>query len=62
MNKTTEELLLKMSENNKKLDLWKLESDENGNLLLDPANSSHREWLENDEDYDIILDEKKNSI
>lgn len=52
--KTTEELLQRMSENNKKAEIAKLESDENGVLLLDPSNPYHREWLEKDDDYEII--------
>lgn len=62
MKRTMEKLLVTMSQNNKKLNLWKLESDEHGNLLLDPTNSSHREWLENDDDYEVILDKKKNPV
>lgn len=35
----------------------KLESDEEGNLLLDSNNPEDVEWLENDSVYDIIQNE-----
>lgn len=50
--KSTEELLQQIHENNKKLGLYKLESDENGNYLLDPSNPHHVAWLENDDEYE----------
>lgn len=49
-----EELLKLMHENNQKMNLYKLEADENGNYLLDPQNPHHREWYENDEEYEVI--------
>lgn len=52
--KSNEELLRGISEKNKILGIQKLENDENGNLLLDPQNPHHREWYENDEDYEVI--------
>lgn len=52
--KTTEELLQLMHENNRKINLYKLENDEDGNFLLDPSNAHHRKWLENDDDYEVI--------
>lgn len=59
--KSTEELLQLMHENNQKMNLYKLESDENGNYLLDPSNPHHREWMENDDEYEVISEEKKPS-
>lgn len=56
--RSIEELLQLMHENNQKVGLYKLESDENGNYLLDPSNPHHREWLENDEDYEVIEQEE----
>lgn len=35
----------------------KLESDEHGNLLIDPTNENDVEWHENDAAYDIIQNE-----
>lgn len=52
--RTREELLQLMHENNKKLNLYKLEPDENGNYLLDPNNPHHRAWYENDDEYEVI--------
>lgn len=52
--RTLEESLQLMHEKNQKMNLYKLENDENGNYLLDPSNAHHREWLENDEDYEVI--------
>ena len=52
--KSVDELLKSISEKNKILGIQKLESDENGNLLLDPQNPHHRAWYENDEDYEVI--------
>lgn len=54
--KTTEELLQLMHENNRKINLYKLENDEDGNFLLDPSNVHHRKWMENDDDYEMILE------
>lgn len=62
MKKTTEELLKQMHEHNQKMNLWKLESDENENYLLDPQNPHHVAWMENDDEYEIISDEKKTSL
>lgn len=50
--RTIEELLERMSENNKKVSIAKLESDEQGRFLLDPANPHHVEWFENDKAYE----------
>ena len=52
--RSTEELLKVMAENNQKLNLYKLEADEHGRYVLDPNNSHHRAWMENDDDYEII--------
>lgn len=49
--RSTEELLKRICEQNKILGIEKLESDENGNLLLDPQNPHHRNWYENDEEF-----------
>lgn len=49
--KSSEELLKKISAYNKISPPQKLESDENGNLLLDPENPHHRNWFENDEEF-----------
>lgn len=59
--RTLEESLQLMHENNQKMNLYKLESDENGNYLLDPSNPRHREWMENDDEYEVVLEEKKPS-
>lgn len=50
--RSTEELLKTMSENNKRLKIQKLESDDQGRLLLDPTNPHHVAWYENDEEYE----------
>lgn len=52
--RSTEELLQRMSENNQKVKLYKLEIDEHGNYLLDPTNPHHRAWYENDDEYEVI--------
>lgn len=52
--RSTEELLKVLAENNKKMNLYKLVADEHGRYLLDPTNSHHRTWMENDDDYEII--------
>ncbi|MBU9675199.1 hypothetical protein KTG14_17625 [Planococcus sp. CP5-4_YE] len=51
---SVEEMMHLIHEKNQKLNLYELEIDENGNYLLDPANSYHVEWYENDEDYEVI--------
>ena len=50
--RTIEELLQRMSENNKKVNIRKLESDDQGRLLLDWNNPRDREWYFNDEAYE----------
>lgn len=52
--RTTEELLKIMTENNQKLNLYKLEADEHGRYLLDSNNSHHRAWIENEDEYEVI--------
>ncbi|MEK6189980.1 MAG: hypothetical protein N2A99_03200 [Carnobacterium alterfunditum] len=52
--RTTEELLQRMSENNKRVKIWKLESDDQRRLLLDWTNPHHREWVENNDAYEQI--------
>lgn len=52
--RTTAELLQRMSEHNKKVKIRKLESDDQGRLLLDPTNPHDREWYFNDEAYEEI--------
>lgn len=42
--RTTAELLQRMSEHNKKVKIRKLENDDQGRLLLDPNNPQDREW------------------
>lgn len=49
-----EELLKVMAENNQKVNLYNLEADEHGRYLLDPNNSHHRAWIENDDEYELI--------
>lgn len=49
--KSVEELLKGIGEKNKILGIEKLETDENGILLLDPQNPHHRNWYENDEEF-----------
>lgn len=56
--KSNEELLKSISKKNKILGIQKLESDKNGNLLLDLQNPHHRAWFENDEDYEGIEQQK----
>lgn len=48
-----EKSLQLMQENNQKVNLYKLEADENGNYLLDQQNQHHRNWYENDEEFDM---------
>ena len=50
--RTTAELLQRMSEHNKKVKIRKLENDEQGRLLLDPNNPHDLEWYFNDEAYE----------
>lgn len=52
--RTIEESLKIMAENNNKLNLYKLEADEQGRYLLDPNNPDHRAWIENDDEYEVI--------
>lgn len=52
--RTIEESLKIMVENNNKLNLYKLESDEQGRYLLDSNNPHHRAWIENDDEYEVI--------
>lgn len=52
--RTTEELLQRMSENNKRVKIRKLESDDQGRLLLDWNNPHDREWIENNDAYEQI--------
>lgn len=52
--RSTEELLKRMSEYNKIRPPEKLESDEQGRLLLNPDNPHHVAWYENDDEYEII--------
>lgn len=52
--RSTEELLKRMSEYNRISPPEKLESDEQGRLLLNPDNPHHRAWMENDDEYEII--------
>lgn len=52
--RSTEELLQRMSENNQKVKLYKLEADEHGNYLLDPTNPHHQAWYKNDDEYEVI--------
>lgn len=52
--RTIEESLKIMAENNNKLNLYKLESDEHGRYLLDSNNPHHRAWIENDDEYEVI--------
>lgn len=68
-NKTIDELLKELGEANKRTGFQarKLESDENGNLLLDPNNPQDVEWFENNSAYDIIqngllIDQQGNMI
>lgn len=56
--KSLEEKLQLMHENNQKVGLYKLESDEQGRYLLDPNNKHHREWLENPEAYEVTDEQK----
>lgn len=56
--KGNEELLKGIGEKNKILGIEKLKNDENGILLLDPSNSNHVSWFENDDEYEMIEEEK----
>lgn len=56
--RTTEELLKRMSENNKKAKIQKLESDDQGRFLLDPNNKQHRAWYDNDNEYENTEEDK----
>jgi hypothetical protein len=53
-NRNIEELLKVMTENNQKVNLYKLEADEHGRYLLDPNNPHHRAWVENDDEYEVV--------
>lgn len=57
--RTIEELLQRMSENNKKVPIAKLACDEQGRLLLDPTNPHHVEWWEEDQAAELIPDNYK---
>lgn len=52
--RTTEELLKRVSESNKRVNIRKLDSDDQGRLLLDWSNPHDREWFFNDDAYEII--------
>lgn len=58
--RTTEELLQRISESNKRGKIRKLDSDDQGRLLLDWNNPHDREWYFNDDAYEII-DENRQS-
>ncbi|PKH10655.1 hypothetical protein [Planomicrobium sp. MB-3u-38] len=49
-----QELLRRISEANRHLQFYKLESDDQGRLLLDRTNPHHREWVEHDDAYERI--------
>lgn len=51
---TQQELLRRISAANQRLQFYKLESDDEGRLLLDRTNPHHREWLENEDAYEQI--------
>ena len=55
-----EELAAEVSETYKKLNYnpKKIKVDENGNVLLDWNDKNDREWYENDEEYDGIINIK----
>ena len=59
--KTTAELLQRMSEHNKKMKIRKLENDEQGRLLLDPNNPHDREWYFNDDAYEQGIESRQDS-
>lgn len=54
-----EEKIQRISEYNQKLSIKKMEVDEHGRLSLDPTNSHHVEWYEDDEAAKLIPDEYK---
>lgn len=49
--RSVEEMLQLVHEKNQKMHLYELKFDRDGNYLLDPSNSHHRQWMDNDEDY-----------
>lgn len=57
MNPEIQKKLYEIAELDRKLKkpIRKLESDGNGNFLLDPNNPDDVEWYENDEDYDFVF-------
>lgn len=57
----TEELFQRMSENNKKMNIRKLESDDQGRLLLDWNNALDREWYFNDEAYEQGIENREDN-
>lgn len=59
--RTTEELLQRMSENNKKMNIRKLENDDQGRFLLDWNNAHDREWYFNDEAYEQGIENRVDS-
>ena len=54
--KSVEDLLLEFSQIDRKAkkNPRTLKSDQNGNFLLDPNNSTDVEWFENDDEYNVI--------
>lgn len=52
--RSVEEKLQRISEYNKKLNIYKLEADEHGRYLLDSKNPHHRAWIENNDEYEVI--------
>lgn len=57
--RSTEELLKRMSEYNRISPPEKLESDEQGRLLLNPENPHHVDWYFDDEIYEPPAKPKK---
>lgn len=51
---TQQELLRRISAANRHFEFYKLESDDQGRLLLDRSHPHHREWIENDDAYERI--------
>lgn len=49
---TQQKLLRRISAANRHFEFYKLESDDQGRLLLDRTNPYHREWMENDDAYE----------